>query len=183
MDHKSATVQDVTDWHMDDNKWDWIGYGYWVDFDGTIYECRGYEHLNAAVKNENHHTLSIGFRGQYTKNNLMPDAQFKAGVDLIKHLKSKLNIKLVAGHYFWNETECPGKSFPIVNMLRKVDEKDMNTFKDADKISTYAIEAVENMVLQGIMKGDTDGNFRPLEPITRQDLAVVINNLLTTKKL
>ena len=50
----------------------------------------------------------------------------------------------------------------------------MSALKDADKVSAYALDAVERMHDIKIMAGDTDGNFKPLEPITRQDIAVVI---------
>lgn len=45
-------------------------------------------------------------------------------------------------------------------------------------VSDWAREAVEFVRDQGLMNGDTDGNFRPQSPITRQELAAVLKNLL-----
>ena len=64
----------------------------------------------------------------------------------------------------------------------KMYKEDDDMFKDADKISEYAKTSVDNLEKLGIIHGDTDGNFKPLEPITRQDMAVIINNLLQINK-
>lgn len=45
-------------------------------------------------------------------------------------------------------------------------------------VSDWAREAVEFVRDHGLMNGDTDGNFRPQSPITRQELAAVLKNLL-----
>ena len=176
MDHPIATIQTVTGWHMDENKWSWIGYGYWIGFDGKVYECRGYKHINAGVKENNGHIVSIGFQGNYNNNNKpMPEAQFKAGVELIRYLKSILpKAKTVAGHKHWNNTSCPGEYFPLEKMLKGAEMM----FRDENEIAEYAKEAVNKLAELGIVRGDTDGNFRPKESITRQDMAVVIDNLL-----
>jgi N-acetylmuramoyl-L-alanine amidase len=62
--------------------------------------------------------------------------------------------------------------------INKILEANKTMFKDADKIAEYAKNAVENIANKGIMIGNTDGYFNPLESLTRQDFAVVINNLL-----
>ena len=128
MDHLTAGINEVCSWHMDepDKKWSWIGYSYWIGFDGTIYECRGIKYLAAGVKDNNGHIVSIGFQGKYSQNNTMPEAQYKAGVELIKYLKTQLvNVKTIAGHKNWNDTSCPGDFFPLTKMIG--DATKMNT--------------------------------------------------------
>lgn len=49
-------------------------------------------------------------------------------------------------------------------------------FSDADKISSYAKEAVSSMAAGGYIKGD-DGAFRPLDLIRRCDVAVLIDRV------
>lgn len=44
-------------------------------------------------------------------------------------------------------------------------------------VSNWAQEAVEFVQSQGLMNGDTDGNFRPQSPITRQEVAAVLQNI------
>lgn len=181
MDHPTAGIDEVTGWHMDDNGWDWIGYGYWIGFDGTIYECRGYKYLNAAVKGNNNHIISIGFQGNYSNNVQMPQAQFDSGVWLTRQLKTTLpNIRVIDGHKHWTDTTCPGEHFPLVDMIRGIEVK-KNMFNDEDKISSWAKDAVTNVATKGIMKGDENGNFRPKDYPTREELAVVVNNILNNK--
>lgn len=120
MANSTGSIDEVTSWHVDGNKWDWIGYGYWIGFDGTVYECRGYKYLNAGVKGNNAHIVSIGFQGDYSKNVPMPQLQFDSGVELIRDLKTKLSkVKTIAGHGHWSSTSCPGQYFPLVAMVRK----------------------------------------------------------------
>ena len=122
MAHMTANIFDVTGWHIDDNKWSWIGYSYFITTNGEIFEARGLKYLPAGVKDHNSHIISIGFQGDYNLK-FMNYEQMKAGIDLIRYLKEKLpNIKVVAGHNHWNDTSCPGKNFPMDRIL-----KDVNT--------------------------------------------------------
>ena len=54
----------------------------------------------------------------------------------------------------------------------------MLKIKDYDNISDWAKEAVLNVYEKGIMLGDDQGNFNPKAPITRQEVAVIIDRLL-----
>lgn len=48
----------------------------------------------------------------------------------------------------------------------------------AKPASTWAQDAVTYVQTAGLMNGDTDGNFRPQSPITREEVAAVFQNLL-----
>lgn len=106
-------------------------------------------------------------------------------VDLCNTYKIPLDRYHIIGH---NELDSVERKFdPICSyyvdvVIPKVEEEN-KMFKDADKIGDYAKEAVDNLEKLGIIHGDTDGNFNPLEPITRQDMAVIVNNLLKIKSL
>ena len=50
-------------------------------------------------------------------------------------------------------------------------------FRDENLIPAWAKEAVQKAEEQGLMLGDPDGNFRPNDPITRAELAVVLSRL------
>ncbi len=122
MDHPTAGIWDIEAWHLD-NGWRGFAYNYWVGFDGSIYEGRGLNE-GAGVANENGHIISIGFQGGYEPsdkfqcNTEMPDAQFNAGVELIRYLKSIVPwINTVAGHKHWGGTVCPGQYFPLEKMI------------------------------------------------------------------
>lgn len=54
-------------------------------------------------------------------------------------------------------------------------------FKDENKMSPWAVDAIKKVSELGIMNGDTSGKFRPKDNITREEIAVVIANLLDKK--
>jgi len=108
-------------------------------------------------------------------------------VCLLKYLNNTFQIALnryyVIGHYELDTVtrkNDPVSSYSVDTVIKKLGVDKM--FNDADKISDYAKDAVDNLEKMGIIKGDIEGNFKPLEPITRQDLAVVLNNFLKINK-
>lgn len=56
------------------------------------------------------------------------------------------------------------------------EEKDM-TYKDEKSIPDWAKAAVNRVTARGLMQGGTDGNFRPNDPITRAEMAVILDRL------
>ena len=115
--HSTWDEMDVHKYHYRTNKWNGIGYNYFIRFDGKIIECRGL-HQGAGVGGHNSHIISIGFQGDFDKQKEMSKEQFEAGVWLINYLKSTIpTIKTVAGHKAWTKTACPGKYFPLQKMI------------------------------------------------------------------
>lgn len=51
-------------------------------------------------------------------------------------------------------------------------------FNDSDKISKWAKDAVDNVTDLGLMKGVGNGHFDPQGTVTREQLAVVLDNAL-----
>ena len=49
---------------------------------------------------------------------------------------------------------------------------------DYNKISGYAKEAVQSLVDKGVIQGDTNGNFNPLNTVTRAQAAEIITKAL-----
>lgn len=133
--HHMATDADVkTIEQMHINRgWRAIGYNFWVAFDGTVYEGRGFN-LGAGVENQNGHIISIGFQGDYhSKDRTMPDAQFNAGIDIIKYvLENVPTVKTVGGHKDFMATACPGQYFPLEEMktLKKRGDLTMTQYEE-----------------------------------------------------
>ena len=50
-------------------------------------------------------------------------------------------------------------------------------YKDQAEIPAWAQSAVETVTAEGLMQGDAEGKFRPNDPITRAELAVVLARL------
>ena len=117
--HNTGSDNDIntdTDWHIDNNKWVFNGYGYYIDKDGTIYKVRGHEYMNAGVMFHNSHIVSVALRGNFEVNEPTP-LQLESLAYLIDYLKKECrNINTVAGHNKWNHTSCPGKNFTLSNL-------------------------------------------------------------------
>lgn len=58
-----------------------------------------------------------------------------------------------------------------------IEEEKSVAYKDAKKIPAWAKAAVEEATKKGWMKGDDQGNFRPNDPITRAEFAVVLDRI------
>ena len=56
-----------------------------------------------------------------------------------------------------------------------------NTYKDDAQIASWAKDEVYKLKSLGIMNGDDKGNFNPNDDITRQEMAVLIDNLCDKK--
>ncbi len=56
-------------------------------------------------------------------------------------------------------------------------KEDSGMFKDVPK-EHWAAESIDKLSKLGILKGDDNGNFRPNDPITRAETAVVIDRVL-----
>ena len=120
MAHPTADIYEVERWHIN-HGWRAFGYNYWVGFDGTVYEGRGL-HMGAGVANQNDHIISIGFQGNYQSGigidvNTMSDAQFNAGIDIIRWVQQQVPAATrIGGHGEFMATACPGDRFPLGEM-------------------------------------------------------------------
>lgn len=178
MEHLTAGMDDIHQWHLarDNGTWKGFGYNWWIDFAGNVFECRGFNQ-GAGVTSMNSTVISIGFQGHYDKMKEMPSAQFWAGCELIRYLRDKIpSINFVAGHRYWENKSCPGKYFPLEEMIKMTDA--IGKIKDYDDIADWAKGSVLKAVDSGIMIGDDQGRFNPKANITRQEIAVVIDRLL-----
>ncbi len=143
--------------------WRAIGYNFWVGFDGTVYEGRGFK-LGAGVENENGHIISIGFQGDYHSREVeMPDVQFNAGVDLIKYVMSKVpTAKTIGGHKDFGPSVCPGRFFPLDEMktLKKRGENKVVYYNTVNQCPGWSQPYVKKAVDEGFIKGDGNGNLQ-----------------------
>ena len=172
-----ADVKGIEKMHVNQG-WRAIGYNFWVAFDGTVYEGRGFN-LGAGVDNQNGHIISIGFQGDYHSSaRTMPDAQFNAGIDIIQYvLENVPSIRKIGGHKDFMATACPGQYFPLEEMktLKKRDELTMAQFEELkamliklqpkyydtlDACPEWARPYVQKALELGILKGDDGGKLR-----------------------
>lgn len=124
MAHPTATFEDVEHWHVDDNGWSAIGYNFWIDFEGNVYVGRGW-HVGAGVGGQNSHIISIGFQGDYDGvNKEMPEAQLQAGAALVAWIQERVpTARTVGGHGDFSATDCPGRYFPLEEIIALAEQK------------------------------------------------------------
>lgn len=111
--HAKAAVcspEDIHRWHLN-NGWVGMGYQYFTRKDGTIYRGRPEDTVGAHTVNYNSSSIGICFEGDF-ENERMPEAQEKAGIELVRYLLSKYPNAKVIRHCDVNNTRCPGENFP-----------------------------------------------------------------------
>ena len=120
MAHTDADIERIHSWHLAEG-WKGFAYNYWIDKQGNIFEGRGLNE-GAAVEYQNSHIISVGFQGDYDQvDKFMPDAQFNSGVWLVRKLTKDIpSIRTVHGHKHWNNTSCPGRYFPLMEMVEGI---------------------------------------------------------------
>ena len=164
MAHPTADIKTVEGWHIDQG-WRALGYNFWVGFDGSVYEGRGF-HQGSGVANHNHHIISIGFQGDYHSKPIdMPNEQFNAGVDIIKYVLEKVpTIKTIGGHGDYMATACPGRYFPLEEMktLVKRGEPEMEIlyYDWTTACPEWSQPYVQKALDLKILKGDSEGRLR-----------------------
>ena len=170
---KNASVETVHNWHLQ-NGWSGIGYNYYIRKDGTIYRGRG-SYQGAGILNHNEHLVHISFEGDFENiDTSMPDVQYNAGVWTIEYAKSIFpNVCKVDGHKAWQPNACPGKNFPLQEMIAG---KYRGEEKSEEQVSDWAKSAWEKAIAKGIIKGDGT-NFNPQGTVTREALIVILDRI------
>ena len=154
MAHPTADIYEVQRWHLNQG-WRAFGYNYWVGFDGTIYEGRGL-HMGAGVANQNDHIISIGFQGNYQSGigldvNVMSNAQFNAGVDIIGWVQNQAPAAArIGGHGDFMATACPGNTFPLEEMKALQKRKEESTVPlTVQTLSEVYVQTIDNPLSLG----------------------------------
>lgn len=179
MAHSTADVKTVESWHINKG-WSAIGYNYFVSFDGTVYKGRGLN-VSASVSGHNDHIISIGFQGDYDITSAkMPEKQYKAGVELIKHLLCLVPDAEIKGHKDFGGSVCPGKAFPLENFKKIKDDVEMIYDYIDENLPEWARPTIEKLVRLGHLKGDEHGrlglNETMLKIFVINDRAGLYNN-------
>lgn len=106
------SVEVIHNYHKNHNGWAGIGYQYYVRKDGSVYKGRPEEYAGAHCPGANSNSIGICAEGDYN-NEVMPEVQKQAIIELIADIKSRYNIKWIKGHREVIATSCPGENFPL----------------------------------------------------------------------
>ncbi len=150
-----CSVKDINWWHIQ-RGYSCIGYHYLVRKDGSIYKGREDNVIGAHAKGYNSTSIGVCFEGRYSKE-IMPQAQIKAGMELVEYLKQKYNIKKVLKHKDVNSTDCPGSLFPFDEIVGQAKENlvlsfQMAAYADGFKFPKYGCDGQYGSETESIMK-------------------------------
>lgn len=106
----------IDSWHKA-NGWSGIGYHYFVRKDGSIYRGRPEWATGAHASGKNHESIGVCAEGNYDVEYIMPDSQKDAIKELLRYLKLKYPNTTVKGHKHVGATGCPGKYYPLSEMM------------------------------------------------------------------
>lgn len=123
--HPTWDIYDVHKYHVNGKGEYGIGYNWWIAFDGTIYQGRGW-HIGAHCQEYNETTLGIGYQGDFSKQT-MTDAQLMAGAALNRWLISQLtnlSVKDIVAHEDLVRIDCPGQHFRMSELKKAVQQPD-----------------------------------------------------------
>jgi hypothetical protein len=97
----------VNSWHKD-RGFDSIGYHYYIDKKGIIFQCRPHNTIGAHTLNHNHDSLGICLGGSL-KFTLI---QLVSLLNLLSMLKKRYDGIIIVPHYYFNRLKsCPNFSF------------------------------------------------------------------------
>ena len=103
------TVEQIHNFHKNNNGWAGIGYHFYIRKDGTIYRGRPEEYIGAHCENYNSVSLGICCEGNFEIEQ-PTEKQLQSLSELIHNLKQKYGNVQVIGHRDLNATACPGKN-------------------------------------------------------------------------
>ena len=115
---KDMTVEDIHNFHVQENHWSGIGYHFVIHKDGYIEHGRPLEYVGAHALSNNEFTVGICLVGNYDLG-LPPQEQLYSAVQLVGALCHEYKIDAtdttIFGHRDLCDTSCPGKNlYPLL---------------------------------------------------------------------
>ena len=130
------TVEQIHNFHINNNGWAGIGYHFYIRKDGTIYRGRPEKYVGAHCENYNSVSLGICLEGNFEIEK-PTEKQIQSVTDLVKYLRKKYgNFKLV-GHKDLNATACPGQYLysQLLSIDANANEEYVKVFMSNNKLS------------------------------------------------
>ena len=147
---KTCTARQVDSWHKG-NGWSGIGYHFFIRKDGTIYRGRPEWAVGAHASGRNSNTIGVCVEGNYEEEKTMPQAQKEAVKEVLRYLKGKYPKAELKGHRDVGATGCPGKYYPMsemINYFNNESEEEPMTAEERSKFNELvnAVSAVTSDV-------------------------------------
>ena len=142
--HPTWNIYDVHNFHQHTNGWIGIGYNFFINPDGTVFEGRGLN-VGAGATGYNYNSIHVCFAGNFENTN-PTQKQLESGRKLIEYLLTLVpsDVKII-GHKDIGKTACPGRNFPLDEF--KSIKKEMEDKKMFE--AGQGKEAIEYLAEQG----------------------------------
>lgn len=154
--HPSWDVYNVHNYHKNSNGWIGIGYNFFINPDGTVFEGRGFN-IGAGATGYNSNSIHICFAGNFEKQK-PSNSQLRNGKELIKWLLEilPLNVKII-GHKDIGKTACPGRNFPLEEFKNIRKEKKEMRYQKLEDVPNYAKVTIEKLINKKALQGNEKG--------------------------
>ena len=172
-DASHATPEGIHAYHRSKG-WAGIAYHYFVAKDGTVTRGRPENTRGAHTMNWNYCSIGVCFEGNY-ETETMPAAQLAAGRALVEDIRKRYPNIVVGKHCDFGQTACPGKNFPFAQIVSGAEPA--HDAEESAEPADWAKSACTAAAARGIFQG-SGGSFRWHEPVTREELAVVLARAL-----
>ena len=174
----NGSVENIHSLHLV-NGWAGIAYHYYIRKNGSIWRGRSEAWLGGHTTNHSN-ALGICFEGNF-ENEIISDAQLRAGRELVANILFRYPGIDVYKHCDFNATACPGRNFPFDAITTPSNPEPPDTdAEQSDEPSNWAKDACEWAAALGIFRGDKNGSFNWQNTITREETAVVLHRLAHT---
>jgi len=149
--HHSAGTGSVEDVHRihRGQGWPGIGYHFYVRRNGEVYRGRPEEQIGTHTAHYNASTIGVCFEGNFEQEK-MPDAQYNAGVELVRYLLDKYGALKIKRHRDFNATACPGQNFPYDEMK---EEASMQRYNTLEEMPDWAKPTVQKLMDKKVLVG------------------------------
>jgi len=130
------TVEQIHNFHINNNGWAGIGYHFYIRKDGTIYRGRPEKYVGAHCENYNSVSLGICLEGNFEIEK-PTEKQIQSVTDLVKYLRKKYGDFKLVGHRDLNATACPGQYLysQLLSIDANANEKFVKVFMSNNKLS------------------------------------------------
>lgn len=163
-----GSAEDVHRYHRHENGWAGIAYHFYIDKLGGITKGREIEWAGGHTSGHHFDSVGVCFEGNFEKDE-MSEKQLAAGAELLRYLKDRYPQAQIVGHGTLNATACPGKNFPMGEMIARAGE---------EVPAEWARETAENWIRLGILKGDSEGKYGFSEPVTLERMIVLVDRAI-----
>ena len=140
--HPTWNIYDVHNFHQHTNGWIGIGYNFFINPDGTVFEGRGLN-VGAGATGYNYNSIHVCFAGNF-ENQKPSETQLENGKKLIEYLLTLVPSDVqIIGHKDIGRTACPGKNFPLdsyKNIKKEMEDKKMFEAGQGKEAIEYLVE-------------------------------------------